>query len=95
MITYEEAKALANKTADELMDHSKDIVLWEKKTMRKPYGWVFFYTTQKYLETMDRAYLSPGTPRILVEKDGSVHLVPSSVHIDNFLKAHERKMMQQ
>lgn len=46
-------------------------VILEDKTIEKAYGWVFFFTTKKYLESGDyKDGLGIGMGPILVNKDG-------------------------
>lgn len=42
--------------------------------IEKPYGWVFFYAPQEYIETRDIAYAIAGNGPIIVErKTGKMH----------------------
>ncbi|TGL15866.1 YrhB domain-containing protein [Leptospira meyeri] len=40
----------------------------DELTIIKPYGWIFFYQSKKYLETKDNKYLLFGTGPILLNR---------------------------
>jgi hypothetical protein len=46
-----------------------ELVIIEDETITKPYGWVFFYTSRKYLETRDAQFFVIGNGAIIVEKE--------------------------
>ena len=48
-MTKEEATEIARKAVDDLKS-DRPLILWEEKTQAKDFGWVFFVTTQRYIE---------------------------------------------
>jgi hypothetical protein len=43
-------------------------VIADEGTIEKPYGWVFFYNTKKYLETKQVRYALAGNGPVIVNK---------------------------
>jgi hypothetical protein len=97
-------KARATEIARQAVSHlstDHELVIMDDKTVERPFGWVFFYTTRKYLETHDRQYLLPGTaPLVVNREDGSTEYLPTSMPparaIEHYEKTwaekhHERK----
>ena len=75
-----QAIAIARQTIAKASTHDHDMVIQEKKTEERDFGWVFFYTTRKFLETGDKKYLVPGNAPLVVEReDGSTHFLGTSL----------------
>jgi hypothetical protein len=75
-----QATAIARKTIATVPPHSPDLVLQEDRTVERDFGWVFFYTTRKFLETGDKKYLMPGdAPVVVLREDGSTRYLGTSV----------------
>lgn len=78
-ITKAQALAIARRAVSELSREHKFIVQ-ENQTQERPFGWVFFYTTEEYAKTHDIKYAVPGTaPFVVLRSDGSVEHLGSSV----------------
>jgi Immunity protein 35 len=57
-----------------------ELVILEEKTVEKDFGWVFFYTTKKYLQSHNPGDLLPGNSPLVVERaDGSTHFLSTSL----------------
>ena len=75
-----QATAIARKTIATVPPHSPDLVLQEDRTVERDFGWVFFYTTRKFLETRDKKHLMPGdAPLVVLREDGSTRHLGTSV----------------
>lgn len=73
-------------------DAAGERVIVPEETIETPYGWVFFYVSEKYLETGDTSFLLVGAAPILVEKDtGSIQLLNPSLLVDESLKMYEEE----
>lgn len=73
------ALEIARKTIENL-NSKNPLVIMEDKTLEKDFGWVFFYTTKKYLETHDKKYLMPGNSPLVVDRvDGTTHFLSTSL----------------
>lgn len=75
-ITFEIAKKLALAHLNMQPTQSEDrVVLIEDRTITKPYGWIFFYDSERFLNTEDISYALAGNAPIVVLKDGSMRYV--------------------
>jgi immunity protein 35 of polymorphic toxin system len=55
------------------------VAIASAETIRKPYGWIFFYNSRRYLETGDPLEGLGGNGPVVVEQAGGrVHPLPSS-----------------
>lgn len=75
-----QATAIARRTIATSPPHSPGLVLEEEKTVEREFGWIFFYTTRKFLETRDKKHLMPGNaPLVVLKEDGSTHYLGTSL----------------
>ena len=89
-LSKERALEIARKTIDNLKSNNPLVIL-EDKTLEKDFGWVFFYTTKKYLETHDKKYLMPGNSPLVVERaDGSTHFLSTSLPPSRAVEEYEK-----
>ena len=66
------------------------IIILDEETIEKPYGWIFFYTSQQFYETDDVSYALAGNGPIVVEKaDGSVHQLGTAEPEEVTIRAYE------
>ncbi len=70
MITREEAKARVEQelaaSHDGMTEHT--LLVRNDATIEKPWGWVFFYNTQRFIETGDIIHALAGNAPYLVER---------------------------
>lgn len=59
-------------------------------SIEKEFGWVFFYQSEKYLETKDPKYLVPGMGPIVVNKDYTVIRLSSSMTPERSIDQYEK-----
>ena len=104
-ISYEDAKALANEWIAHAWNNvdtkygDMGMVLMPEDTKEYEFGWVFFYAPKKYLETRDPDDTVPGTAPLIVNFEGNVVPISSSVPPDvaistyreEWLKAHQKQ----
>lgn len=67
-ISFEQARILASEYVSE-QDCDLDLVIQDDETIEQDFGWVFFYTTKKYLETGDFRDMVVGNAPVIVDKD--------------------------
>ena len=73
MLTKTEALELVSKRLSNMSSPSDPFVVVEKSTIEKPFGWVFFYNSKKFIETGEFCYRLAGNGPVIVNKeDGSV-----------------------
>jgi hypothetical protein len=84
MTDFETAKQQVERYVNERWteaDHAGPLLVL--KHIEKPYGWVFFYTAQKYWETRDIKYAVGGNgPIIFDRRTGKLHQLGSATHPD-------------
>ncbi len=90
-LTKEQAQTIALKAMADLKS-GNELVIQEEKTIEREFGWVFFATTRKYLETNDPKYLMPGIGPLVVNRvDGSAQFLSTSVHPRSAIDEYERR----
>jgi len=86
----EEAVAAELRTKCQIPNDS--FVIIENLTIEKPFGWVFFYDSKKYLETGNVDDAIAGNGPVFVNKhDGSIEFCGSYKSVQEFISEHERK----
>lgn len=79
------AKMLPPTEADE-------IILIDDATVERPWGWVFFYDTRRYVETKDPdARLLGNAPFVVEGGDGSVHFLSTAGPPQNYIHQYEQQ----
>lgn len=90
-VNYEEARAIARQALEE-SDPEDRMVLQEEKTQERSFGWVFAYTTRRYLETGDFNDTVPGVgPLIVFRHDGSFEFLTTSLPPERSLQDVEER----
>lgn len=73
MLTYKQAHTLAEAWIHVCRPDGVQIIA--DKVAKKPYGWIFFYQTSKFLETGDHQYALIGNAPIIVDRiDGEIRV---------------------
>jgi hypothetical protein len=76
----EEAAEVATRHVNDRYDDPDDhLVVLDTPVMRKPYGWVFFYQSRRYLDTGDFRHQLVGNGPVVVCDDGTVHPLGSAL----------------
>jgi hypothetical protein len=94
MITREQARILvAAKVAGprEWLPDDDEIVIVDESTIERHWGWVFFYTSRRWLETGEIQYALGGNSPLIVERStGRILETGSALHIDAYIANYER-----
>lgn len=91
-ITRQQAERIALKAFSAL---DRDLVLCQGDTLERPFGWVFFAATRKYLETEDPSYLRPGIGPLAVKRaDGTSTVLGTSVAPEIAIEEYERRLQE-
>ena len=91
MIDLETAKRIVERRVNEswtakgqAANHGPLVVV---KHIEKPYGWVFFYTAKKYLETKDIKHAVAGNgPIIFDQRSGAMHQLGTATPPDEQIR---------
>ena len=80
MVTYSKAKSLAEAWVHLMCDGQAELV--EASTLKKPYGWVFFYRGKKGILA--------GNAPILVERvNGELRVMGTARRVEDYLSEYE------
>jgi len=80
-------KFAAWEKSNQLTKDSKIVyVIVPEHTIEEPWGWVFFYQSKKYIETMDERYLLLGNGPLFISKQGQIFLYGSDSDPDEFVR---------
>jgi hypothetical protein len=96
MITHEQAKALVEKEINEPVSSEPGqsrLVILDKHTIEKEWGWVFFYNTQEYAKSgniMDT--LVGNAPYIVNKNTGELIETGTAYDIEEYIKDYEEKL---
>jgi len=93
MIDRITARGLAEKEINKLYRHVRDdeIIILDDETIEKEFGWVFFYTSRKFLETGNVLHALVGNAPIIVDKNGTLHMTGTSKPIEEYIREFEAK----
>ncbi len=88
MLSYHQALALAETWVHVV--HGDWLVVIQDRVVKKPYGWVFFHTSKKYLETKDRRDQVAGNAPIIVDRiNGEIRVTGTAKSLDTYLAEYE------
>ncbi len=91
MITEQEAEKLVwiHISGYELPKGDEWIIV-QDETIRKDWGWVFFYTSKKWRETGDLSFAVAGNAPLLIEKNtGNVLVTGTARETEYYIKNYE------
>ena len=94
MITTEQARQLVASQVcgrPEWLPSEDEIIIVDESTIEKPWGWMFFHTSKKWLETHDIKYALAGNSPIIVERaSGKLISTGTDRPIDYYIANYER-----
>ncbi len=69
-----------------------DAAILDAATLRKPYGWVFFYQSRSYVETGNASDQVAGNgPVVVTRSDGALHPLGTALPPDQEIASFERR----
>jgi hypothetical protein len=93
MLTKSEALELVSKELRQMSPLDDAFVVVDAGTIEKPYGWVFFYNSQKFIETGDNSCRLAGNGPVIVNKhDASVQFFGTANSIETSIGEYEAKL---
>lgn len=72
----------------------EELVILDRLTIERPWGWVFFYTTRGWLHGDDR-YAIGGNAPYMVNRDGSMRFAGTARPIEHYIEAYEADLERQ
>jgi len=74
------------------VEGAKNIVIIDSETIEKPYGWIFYYDSRRYLETGDIRYKIFGHgPVVVIAATGEIIELGSARPSEEFIKELEEE----
>ncbi len=93
MLTKSEALEIVSKRLQQMSTSADPFVVVEKSTVEKPFGWVFFYNSKKFLETGEYRHRLAGNGPVIVNKhNGSVEFFGASRPPLEIVAEYEQKL---
>lgn len=90
MITFEQAKQIANSEIQRHAPVGVSIGIDEEHTIEKSYGWVFFYNSKEYLDGGDmKKALAGNAPIIVLKENGSIKVLGTYKPTEEFIREFE------
>lgn len=92
MISEEDALVLARRHIESTCrDVAGGVEILREHTIRKPYGWVFFYDSRRFLETSNPLHALGGNGPVLIDMNGSVHQLGTGRSLEDLLAEFEKR----
>ena len=91
MLTIDEAKALVIKDLSTMSRPDMELVVVDKHTVVKPYGWVFFFDAREYLESDGQRGGIFGNGPIVVRHNKKLDRLTSAGRVTDIIGAFEKK----
>lgn len=93
LLTFDEARALVVDAIAELALPDEPCGLDEGATIERPWGWVFFYNSQRYLDTQDEEHQLFGNAPYLVNRTtGEILETGTAEDIDFYIAEYEASL---
>ena len=71
-----------------------ELVVLEEDTIEKEYGWIFFYSSRRFIETRDPNYLLAGNAPIVVNRQtGKLTWLGTAEPLENYVRKYEESIM--
>jgi hypothetical protein len=87
-IDFHEALAMANVKIEAYEKQSRhNLAIIESSTIFVGHGWVFFYNTREFIETMDIVHALGGNCPIYITDNGSLFELPTHMPWEEGIKA--------
>ena len=95
MLTKTEALEIVTRRLQQMGPSADPFVVIEKNTIEKPFGWVFFYNSKRFVETGESRYRLAGNGPVIVNKHtGSVEFFGSTKPPLEFVAEYEQKLAE-
>jgi hypothetical protein len=93
MLTKEEALELVSAKLRKMSSLEDPFVVVDADTIERPFGWVFFYNSKKFLETGTFSYRLAGNGPVIVNKhDGTIEFFGAFKPPTEFISEYERRL---
>ena len=95
MLNFETAKKLVEEQINVSYNVDGDeLVVLEEQTIQKEYGWIFFYTSRRLIETGDLNYMIAGNaPAVVNKRTGKLTFLGTAEPVENYVRRYEESLM--
>jgi hypothetical protein len=91
MLTKREALEAVSKALDPMNPRSIPLVVLDEQTIERPFGWVFFYQSKKFVETGEFGDRLLGNGPVIVNRlDGSIEFCPTYQRHEKSIEEYEK-----
>lgn len=95
MLTNEEALELVSQELQKMSSLEDPFIVNEARTMKRPFGWVFFYNSKRFLKTGEVRYRLAGNGPVIVNKaTHEILLCGSDKPVDELIHEYENKLVK-
>jgi hypothetical protein len=96
MLTKSDALALLERELQRQSPPDEPWVVDDSETIEEPFGWIFFYNTQEFLDTGNFSSHLPGNGPVMLSKhDGTVTFHGTGCSLEHYIEDYERKLSRQ
>ena len=93
MLSYYQALSIIKKEVAKLSMPDDAYVVVEEQTIEIPWGWVFIYNSQQFIETGDDQYQLMGNAPIIINKEtGQLRHTGTAYDIDYYIDMYEDEL---
>ncbi|MBN8469455.1 hypothetical protein JYJ95_23385 [Corallococcus exiguus] len=70
-----------------------ELIVRDEHTIEREFGWVFFYTSKRYVETGDPAFLLGGNAPMIVDRmTGELHVTGTAYPVEHYIAEYEARL---
>lgn len=92
MIAREQAEALAEQHVAAFRGNVPDLMLRTDATIERPFSWVFFYDSRRYIETGDTDHAVCGNAPVIVNRhSGELWVTGTAKPVEAYIEEYERR----
>lgn len=94
MLDFETAKRMVEEQINVSYNVDGDeLVVLEEETIQKEYGWIFFYTSRRFVETGDVNHMVVGNAPVVVNKrTGKLTFLGTAEPTENYVRRYEESL---
>jgi hypothetical protein len=93
VLTKTEALNIVSKELQQTSPLDDPFVVVEEDTIERPFGWVFFYNSKRFLETGVFSYRLAGNGPVIISKhDGRVEFCGTAKSVSELIEDYEKKL---
>lgn len=93
MLTKQQALELVSRKFQQMTTPDDPFVVVEEETIEKPYGWIFFYNSKKYIESGQIRFALAGNGPVIVNKrTETVEFCGTNRSVQELIEDYEKKL---